>query len=176
MSTKPTKKPIVKVRRYTLATIGVVATVGGVAGNLGSIIDLFDKFINPKPSISAKANSKAEPSVNIAGTWQTEAEVRYDWGDKYIEFFKLKLDGNEVRGTASYLGYDRAVLEGEMVGDKISFITRTRETLNNNQEREVQHKYRGTVSENEMKLEMHSTGGFSEHLPIEFTVKRTPKP
>lgn len=173
MSSKPTKKPIVKVRRYTLATIGVVATIGGVAGNLGSIIDLFDKFVRgSKPSVSAKAL----PSINIAGTWQSEGEIRYGWGDKYIEIFKLKLDGNEVRGTASYLGYDRAVLEGEMVGDKITFITRTRETLNNNQEREVQHKYRGTVKENEMQLEMHTTGSFSEHLPIEFTVKRTSKP
>ena len=173
MSTKPTKKPIVKVRRYTLATIGVVATIGGVAGNLGSIIDLFDKFFSgSKPSVSAKA----EPSVNIAGTWQTEGEIRYDWGDKYIEFFKLKPDGNEVRGTASFLGYDRAILEGEMVGDKITFITRTRATLNNNQETLIQHKYRGTVSENEMRLEMHSTNDFSDHLPIEFVVKRTSKP
>ena len=172
MSTRPTKKPIVKVRRYTLATIGVVATVGGVAGNLGSIMELFDKFFSaPKPSVSAKA----QPSVNIAGTWQTHGEVRYDWGDKYTEFFKLKLDGNEVRGTATFLGYDRAVLEGEMVGDKISFITRTRET-SNNEERTVQHKYRGTVTEDEMKLEMHTTGGFSDHLPIEFVVRRTTKP
>jgi hypothetical protein len=173
MGSKPSKKPMVKVRRYTLATIGVVATIGGVAGNLGSVIDLFDKFFaGSKPGLSAKA----EPSVNIAGTWQTEGEVRYAWGDKYTETFKLKLDGNEVRGTASFLGYDRAVLEGEMVGDKIAFITRTRSTLNNSEERIVEHKYRGTVSENQMKLEMHSTGGFSDTLPIEFVARRLPKP
>jgi hypothetical protein len=175
MSSKPSKKPMVKVRRYTLATIGVVATIGGVAGNLGSIIDLFDKFFagGSKPSVSAKA----EPSVNIAGTWQTQGEVRYAWGDKYTETFKLKLDGNEVRGTASFLGHDRAVLEGEMVGDKIVFITRTRQSLSSsNEERVIEHKYRGTVSENEMKIEMHSTGGFSDTLPVEFVVKRVSKP
>jgi TIR domain len=47
---------------------------------------------------------------------------------------------------------------------------RLRELKNN--EREETHRYRGRVFGDEIKFVMQTEGGFSEHLPIEFTAKK----
>lgn len=168
MSTKP-RKPFAKIRRYTLATIGVVAAVGGVAGNLGSIVDLWEKF-----SGGGKAALEGElaPVTDVSGTWY--AEVSYDWGAKHQEEFVLRLEGNELRGTASFLGLRRGVLEGRMSGDRLSFVTRTLETLGEGPSREVEHRYVGRVSGSEIRFSLQSTGGYSEHVPVEFVARRGP--
>lgn len=112
------------------------------------------------------------PSVPIAGTWQ--AEVTYDWGAKYTERFDFKVEGSEVGGTATYLGRARGILEGKMVGEKLTFVLRTQEVLGNSPSREVQHQYRGVATPDQIRFVLQTTGGYSEHVPVEFTARRTP--
>jgi len=142
MSTKP-RRPFAKIRRYTLATVGVVAAVGGVAGNLGSIVDLWEKF---------SGGGKAAVG-----------------GAKHREEFLLELEGNELRGTASFLGLRRGVLEGRM-----SFVTRTLESLGDGSSREVEHRYVGRVWGSEIRFSLQSMGGYPEHIPVEFVARRRP--
>lgn len=168
MATKPPKKPLRNLRRLGLATVGVVAAVGGVAGNLGSILDLFDRFFGVEES----TQEATLPSVPIAGTWQ--AEVTYDWGAKYTERFNFKVEGSEVGGTATYLGRARGILEGKMVGEKLTFVLRTQEVLGDSPSREVQHQYRGVATPDQIRFVLQTTGGYSEHVPVEFTARRTP--
>jgi hypothetical protein len=87
------------VRRYAVLAVAALAAVGGVAGNLGSILDLYDKFTG-----GSKADTPAEtpPSMDISWAWQ--AKITYDWGERFV----FRLDGNRVRGTASFLGPSRA--------------------------------------------------------------------
>lgn len=168
MAARPPKKPLKNLRRYGLATVGVVAAVGGMAGNLGSIIDLFDRFFGAEES----TKEATLPSVPIAGTWQ--AEVTYDWGAKYTERFNFKVDGGKVGGTATYLGRARGILEGEMVGDKLTFVLKTQEVLGGSPSREVQHQYQGVASPNQIRFVLQTTGGYSEHVPVEVTAQRAP--
>lgn len=165
MSNKPPKSLLI-LRRYGIAAIGVLAAIGGVAGNLGSIVDLFDKFTSKEASVTAEL---VAPTVAIDGTWQ--AEVTYDWGLKRQERFSFKVEGNEVTGTASFLGVARGILEGKVSGDKLSFVTRTPE-VSGNDTKETEHRYKGSLSAGEIRFTMQTTGGLSEHVPIEFKATR----
>ncbi|MDX2006945.1 MAG: hypothetical protein SFU83_17045 [Meiothermus sp.] len=162
MSNKASKaKPWMKYRRYGVAAIAVLATAGGAAGNLDSIMDLWNKFFG----VSEEA--RTAPTMDVSGVWR--AEVRYDWGVSRTEQFNFKLEGKELSGTASFLGVRRAILEGRMEGDTLRFVVKTQESLGGASEtRELKHSYKGTASPDSIKFEMLTTGGFSEHTPIEF--------
>jgi hypothetical protein len=148
--------------------VGVVAAVGGVAGNLGSIIDLFERFFGPEEN----TREATLPSVPIAGAWQ--AEVRYDWGAKHTERFNFRVEGSEVGGTATYLGRARGILEGKMAGEKLTFVLKTQEVLGDSPSRAVLHQYRGIATPDRIRFVLQTTGGYTEHLPVEFTAQRVP--
>ena len=166
MSNKATKtKPWMKYRRYGVAAIAVLATAGGAAGNVDSIMDLWNKFFGVTEA------EKLAPSMDVSGAWR--AEVTYDWGVSRNEQFNFKLNGNELSGTASFLGVKRAILEGKMEGDTLRFVVKTQESQGGAGEtKEQKHSYKGTASKDNISFEMLTTGGFSEHTPIEF--KATP--
>lgn len=114
----------------------------------------------------------AVPPAEIDGEWS--AEVEYDWGDTHQEDFALNYDGTEVLGTASYLGRKRAVFDGQVTGSRISFITRTQQTISSdNTVREVVHHYTGQVDGDRIQFTLRSEGGYTEHVPITFTAVRT---
>lgn len=160
------KKSSGKFRRYGLAAVGVVATAGGIAGNLGSILDLFDKFFGNKNS-----QTQVQP-VNVAGTWQ--AEVAYDWGLKRLEQFEFKMDGSTLSGTVTYLGVKRAIQEGKVSGDTLNFVLQTQETQGASDPKTVKHQYKGKANGEQIQFELLSSGGFSEHVPVEFTARKNP--
>ena len=135
----------------------------------------------PKPgarSETADAGAAVQdlrPAIN--GAW--EAEVTYDWPNAdYVERFDFQGEGDEVYGTASFLGKRRTILEGRIEKDRLRFITRTRELLGGDSEnpRDVVHRYRGKFLGGEIKFVMQTEGGYSEHVPIEFTAQRRPAP
>jgi hypothetical protein len=110
--------------------------------------------------------------ADISGEWS--AEVNYDWGDTHRESFELNYDGTEVLGTASYLGAKRAVFDGQLSGNRITFITRTRQTLSSDDTvRDVVHHYTGVVDGDRIEFTLRSEGGYTEHVPVKFAALRT---
>jgi hypothetical protein len=127
--------------------------------------------VSPDGSSAQPALPAAAPA-DIDGEWV--AEVKYDWGDSYREDFALNYDGAEVMGTVSYLGRKRAVSDGQLAGNRISFITRSQQTIGSGDaNRAVVHRYIGQVSGDQIEFTLRSEGGFSEHLPVRFTAERT---
>jgi hypothetical protein len=126
------------------------------------------------PGADAPAPIAAMPApADISGEWS--AEVKYDWGDTHRENFELNYDGAEVVGTASYLGARRAVFDGQLTGNRVSFITRTRQTItSDNTVRDVVHHYSGIVDGDRIDFTLRSEGGYTEHVPVKFAALRAP--
>ena len=111
---------------------------------------------------------------DISGDWT--ADVTYGWGASHRERFFLKVDGNEVLGTASFLGVPRGIVRGTLDDGRIQFETRTQEVAGDwNNPKDVVHRYRGTIADDGIDFVMQSEGGSSD-LPVEFTARRTPLP
>jgi hypothetical protein len=117
----------------------------------------------------------ARPSLDVTGEWR--ADVIYDWPNaKYAEVFTFKVDDGDVLGTATFLGRKRALHDGKLNGTKITFTTKSQESCGADESREVRHQYRGKISGDEIKFVMLTEGGYSEHVPIEFSAKRVSRP
>ena len=115
------------------------------------------------------------PAIN--GAWK--AEVTYDWPNAdFVEKFDFQGEGDEVYGTASFLGKRRSILEGRIEKDRLRFITRTREFLGGGSQnpKDVVHRYHGKFLGREIKFVMQTEGGYSEHVPIEFTAQKQAAP
>ncbi len=123
------------------------------------------------PGVTATPEA-AVPVADIGGEWR--AEVKYDWGDTHNEDFAFNYDGTEVLGTASYLGKKRALFDGQLKGDRLSFITKSQQSISSdNSIRDVTHHYIGKVAGDRIQFVLRSEGGFTEHVPVEFTAVRT---
>ena len=140
---------------------------------LGTIVIALSTFTNAAQNLWDLVITETRPDIN--GEWK--AEVVYDWPNaKYSETFTFSGDGEEVYGTASFLGSKRGILEGKAKKDKLQFMTKTQKVLGDdwNSPKVVVHRYRGKVLRDEIKFVMQTEGGFSEHIPIEFTARRVP--
>ena len=116
----------------------------------------------------------APPPFDLSGEWS--ADVTYSWGATHHERFSLKADGNEVLGSASFLGVPRGIVRGTFADGRLAFETRTQEVTGDwNNPRDVIHRYRGTVDGDAITFVMQSDGARSD-LPIEFTARRMPLP
>jgi len=122
-------------------------------------------------STTASAPGPSAPvarRVDLAGEWT--AEVKYSWGDTHPERFSFKVDGTDVLGTASFLRVRRGILDGTLTGNRVVFRTETQEILGNDT-RDVIHRYRGTISGDEIAFYMQTEGASSSE-PVEFTARR----
>ena len=139
---------------------------------LGSIVIALSTFTNAAKNLLDLVMTETRPNIN--GEWK--AEITYDWiNAKYSETFTFNGDGEEVHGTVSFLGAKRGILEGKVSEGKLRFIAKTRESLGDwSNTKEVVHRYHGKISDDEIRFVMQSEGGFSEHVPIEFTAHRVP--
>jgi hypothetical protein len=138
---------------------------------LGTIVIGLSTFTDAAKNLLGLVIKDTRPNIN--GEWK--AEVTYDWQNaKYTETFIFKSDGDEVYGTASFLGTKRGILEGKTRKDKLQFITITQEILGSEPARDTTHDYRGKVLGDEIKFIMQTRGGYSEHIPIEFIAKKVP--
>ena len=72
---------------------------------------------------------------SVAGKWS--ATVKYDWGDTYNAIFDFEIDNSEISGLAGYgadrEGDGRAILDGKIAGNRISFMTKSQTTMGFNQ-------------------------------------------
>ena len=109
----------------------------------------------------------------VNGHWQ--AEVVYDWPNaRYAERFEFAGDGEALQGSASFLRLGRGILEGRVGPAGLSFVTRSREQLgNDNAGLETSHRYRGRLVGDELQFVMQTEGGYSAHRPIEFVARRS---
>lgn len=137
---------------------------------LGTVVISLSTFTDAAKNLWGLVVTEARPDMN--GPWQSE--VTYDWGNaKYSETFTFGGDGEEVHGTASFLGVNRGILDGRVKDGSLQFITKTGEMVGD-ERKDVVHRYRGKVLRDEIKFLMQTEGGSSEHLPIEFTARKAP--
>ena len=138
---------------------------------LGTIVIALSAFSDATKNLLSLIINDTRPDIN--GEWV--AEVTYDWKNaQYTEKFIFQGDGDEVYGTASFLGTKRGILEGRIKKDKLQFITITRETMDSLPSMDSTHEYRGRILGDELKFIMQTKGGYSEHIPIEFIAKKVP--
>lgn len=107
--------------------------------------------------------------LDPAGTWR--AEVKYDWGDKHKEQFVFERFAGRWQGTASYLGYPRAMESIDVSGESVHFLTRTGVTMGD-QSREEIHRYAGEMEGDQLRVVLTTEGGFGPHAPVRFTARR----
>jgi hypothetical protein len=136
---------------------------------LASVVVGLSTFTNAARNLwGVVAPNEGRPIIN--GEWR--AEVNYDWQNaRYSESFRFSGEGDTLSGSASYLGTPRGVLEGKAKKGTLQFTTRTRESLGG-ADKEATHRYQGTLKGDEISFVMQTEGGFSEHLPVEFTARR----
>jgi len=120
--------------------------------------------------------NSAVSAANVAGEW--EATVKYDWGDSYKELFDFEVDGQELSGTAGFLGtrQGRTIWDGKIIGDRMSFMTKTLTSLSGDTKTyEDKHYYKGTVKGDTIDFTMVTDSSIESHSPIHFTANRVKK-
>lgn len=142
--------PARRSRRAWLATLGVVLAAVALAGFW-----------------LASGNQRA---TDAAGVWH--AQVRYDWGAEHAERLDLQLANGRLRGTASYLGVPRSIVDGQMAGDgSLEFTTRT-EALSGDSLSTLTHRYRGRFVPEGIRFVLETSGGNPPARPVEFLARR----
>lgn len=115
----------------------------------------------------------ADASAALLGVWQ--AEVRYAWGDRYVERFEFQRHAGALTGTASFLGVPRAIEKLVLDGPNLHFETRTLQTMGS-ETREVTHRYsaelQGRPPEQRLLLRLQTGGGFETLPPLAFEARR----
>jgi len=138
---------------------------------LGAIVVALSTFTDATKNLLQLVVTEARPDVN--GEWQ--AEVTYDWTSRtFTETFNIQGDGDEVYGTASFLGVKRGIVEGQTKKEGLQFITITAEVSGSQSAAELKHEYRGKLLNGEIKFTMQTWGGSSAKEPLEFIARKIP--
>ncbi len=149
-----------------LSGIAVVIAALGIMLFRGA---LTAEFHTERNKAASGMNSTAHPA-DVTGKWS--AAVKYDWGDTYAEVFDFEVDGEELSGTASFLGSgrgDRGILDGRIAGNRISFMTKSLATISSdNKTYEDKHYYKGTVENETIRFTMMTDSSMESHVPIHF--------
>jgi hypothetical protein len=137
---------------------------------LGTVVIALSTFTNAARNLWSLV--AVETRADINGNWI--AEVTYAWQNtRYTETFTFSGDGEEVYGTASFLGLRRGILEGKTKKGRLQFTIKTHGVLGDwNNPKEVVHRYQGKVLRDEISFVMQTEDSFTEHPPIEFTAQR----
>ena len=155
-------------RRLPLAAMLVLALVLALAVAIAAGVLWRSQAPLPATTPQPAAGTSARPDLN--GRWQ--ADVTYDWPNaRYVERFEFAGDGAELRGSASFLGVPRGIVEGRLEAGGASFVTRTLESSGGG-ERETVHRYRGRLAGDEIRFVVQTEGGSSSGVPIEFVARR----
>jgi hypothetical protein len=127
---------------------------------------------SPGGSKTGRKAAPAEEAAQASGNWT--ATIRYDWGDTHPEMFHFEVDGDEISGTASFLGADRGILDGKIAGSRISFMTKSLTSLNSDDKTyEDKHYYKGTLEKEVIRFTMITDSSIESHVPIHFVASRT---
>jgi hypothetical protein len=143
------------------AAAGIVSAVGGlvIALSQAGLIGARDEEAAAPPAVEA---------APIGGVWS--AQVVYPWGT-HQETFELRVEGGRLYGRASYLGTPRAIEDGTVTADRVTFSTRAEQLLGS-ETTGFQNRYDGAIGTRGIQFELTDTRG---NGPIEFTaVRRAP--
>ena len=137
---------------------------------LSSIVIALSTFTDAMRNLWGLVVKETRPDIN--GEWQ--AEVTYDWPNaRYVEMFTFRGGGDEVYGTASFLGIKRGILSGRISKDKVRFTTKSQEFVGDGSEqRDVIRRYEGRIIGDKIEFSLQTEGGNSGHVPIEFTARK----
>jgi hypothetical protein len=114
--------------------------------------------------------------MDVTGKWR--AIVKYDWGDTYDTTFEFELDGSTLSGMAGYCedeeGDGRTILDGKIVGNRISFATKSWISVGRDRPNvEESHYYKGTVEGESIQFTLRTGDtAYSYHRPVVFTAHR----
>ena len=128
----------------------------------------------PTPTAAPQPPPQPDSAQRLLGAWS--APVRYAWGDSHVERFEFKRHAGELTGTASFLGYPRAVEQLRVAGTNIHFQTHSLASMGS-ETRELTHAYaielRGQPPQEVLAVRMQSSGGFHSQKPLEFEARRS---
>jgi hypothetical protein len=110
-----------------------------------------------------------EEAPSIVGVWV--ADVEYQGGVSHTERFEFRVAGSTLSGSASYLGIRRVIENAQLDDRELSFRTRSRERIGNEQ-RELVHAYTGRLSGDRIVFSMRTHDGSGERDVIEFDAHR----
>lgn len=152
-----------RIRNHPLITL--LALLGGLVIGLSA-------FTDAARNLASLFGGPARAAVN--GDWQ--AEVQYDWpGGHHTERFRFHGEGDALYGSASFLGRPRGVLEGSLAGERLSFVTRTRELGSGDAPGPVTlHRYQGRLQDDTIRFQLITEGGQVDHAPVQFVARRLP--
>jgi hypothetical protein len=116
----------------------------------------------------------AKPAVDVAGKWR--ASVQYDWGATHDTILEFEVDGSTLTGTAGYCadeeGDGRTILDGKLVGNRISFTTKSW-SISGGESFEESHHYKGTVEGDSIQFTLRTDQtAYSFHRPVVFLAHR----
>jgi hypothetical protein len=144
------------------------------AAMLGAALGLTWCMSRPAPPPAPPA-PPPDASQRLIGSWV--GSVHYGWGGRYEERFEFKRHAGQLTGTASYLGYPRAIDKLQIDGLNVHFQTTTQSSMSN-ETRQTTHAYalelRGQPPDEVLAIRLHSSGGFSTVKPLEFEARRAP--
>jgi hypothetical protein len=149
---------------WIIAAVVAVAAIGALWQWQRSLAPAASSRVEQAPVAAARAQ--------INGEWR--ADVTYDWPNAhYGERFSFAGEGNELHGSASFLGVARGVLEGRVDAAGLAFVTRISESTSaGDGGAAAVHRYRGRLAGDELRFVMQTEGGSSEHVPVEFVARR----
>lgn len=122
----------------------------------------------------APASSPAtDPADRLIGSWQ--APLKYAWGDRHVERFEFKRHAGQLTGTASFLGYPRAIEQLAFDGRNLRFETQTQQSMGA-ETRTLTHRYtaelQGQPPDERLALRMQTNNAFHGTPPLEFEARR----
>ncbi len=83
---------------------------------VGTLVIALSSFTDAAKNLFNLITLDGRPEINKS--WK--AEVSYDWQKaKYDEIFTFRGDGEEIYGTASFLGKKKSIIEGTIKKDKL---------------------------------------------------------
>lgn len=142
---------------------GILTAAAGTITAMAGLVAALSQagFLDRAPDASAEA------TPSIVGRWS--AQVTYPWDLTIEETFSFRVEGDRIIGTATYLGYPRAIEAGRFDSESLSFSTRAEEILGD-ETRAYENLYDGIVSVRGINFVLQDTRGIG---PIEFTARRS---
>jgi hypothetical protein len=122
----------------------------------------------PAPAAAA-GNVRQNLAARLSGEWI--AEVQYAWGARVTERFRFEVDGEELFGSGTFLTGQHPMEDAELLPDGARFVLHS-EAVQGDETRRIAHRYRVRVDNDELRVRVQSTGGFTDTPPLTFTARR----
>jgi hypothetical protein len=135
----------------------LTAIAGTISALTGLVIALSQAGL-----MSPRTPGEPKEGPPIDGVWS--AQVTYPWNDSYTESFDFRVEEGRIRGTASFLGSPRAIEEGTVSGDHVTFLTRAAE-MRGDETLSFENHYDGRIAARGIQFSLQDSRGQG---PVEF--------